>query len=123
MRRASIWILLGGLAVLMGFSVYLAATRIYQVDECNELIVARILATGQASTHPGVIGLLQFPLSWAIHGATRSAEFFVPARLVMVAIFWLNLVLIALATGERLLSRRGWSPYSGLPPRFPFWDD
>jgi len=72
MRRASIWILLGGLAALLGFSVYLAATRIYQVDECNEVIAARILATGQASTHPGVIGLLQFPLSWAIHGATRD---------------------------------------------------
>ena len=42
MRRAAIWILLGGLAALMGLSVYLAITRIYQVDECIELIVARI---------------------------------------------------------------------------------
>jgi hypothetical protein len=122
MKRASIWILFGGLAALMGFSVYLAATRIYQVDECNELIVARILATGQASTHPGVIGLLQFPLSWAIHGATRSTEFFVPARLVMVAIFWLNLVLIALATGERLLSRRGLIALFGAATLAPLWD-
>ena len=48
MRRVSIWILLGSLAALIGVSVHLAITRIYQVDECTELIVARILAMGQA---------------------------------------------------------------------------
>ena len=107
MKRASIWILLGSLAALMGFSIHLAATRIYQVDECNELTVARILATGEAKSFRGNIGLLQFPLSWAAHGASQSGDLFVSARMVMVAIFWLNLVLIAIATGERLLSRRG----------------
>lgn len=53
MRRASIWVLLASLAVLLGLSVHLAITRIYQVDECNELIVARILGTGQAKTYWG----------------------------------------------------------------------
>ena len=122
MKRASNWILLGGLAALMGFSVYLAATRIYQVDECNELIVARILATGQAKTYAGSIGLLQFPLAWAVHGATRSVDFFVSGRWVMVAIFWLNLVLIAIATGERLLSRRGLVALLGAATLAPLWD-
>jgi len=122
MKRASIWILLGSLAALMGFSVHLAATRIYQVDECAELTVARILATGQAKTYLGDTGLLQFPLSWAIHGASRSVDFYVSARLVMVAIFWLNLVLIAIATGERLLSRRGLVALLGAATLAPLWD-
>jgi hypothetical protein len=120
--RASVWILLGGLAALMGFSVYLAATRIYQVDECAELIVAKIVATGQAKTYLGSIGLLQFPLSWAVHGATRSADYYLPARLVMVAIFWLNLVLIAIATGERLISRLGLAALFGAATLAPLWD-
>ena len=107
MKRASIWILLGGLAALMGFSVYLAATRVYQVDECMEIIVARVLASGERKTFQGSIGLLQFPLACAVRGATRAVDFYVAGRLVMVGIFWLNLALIALATGERLLSRRG----------------
>ncbi len=76
MRRASIWILLGSLAVLMGLSVHLAITRIYQVDECEEHSIARILATGQAKTYSGSMGLLHFSLAWAVHGATRSADFF-----------------------------------------------
>ena len=122
MRRASIWILLGSLAVLTGLSVHLAVTRIYQVDECTELIVARILATGQAKTYSGSIGLLQFPLSWAVHGAARSVDFYVPARLVMVAFFWLNLVLIAVATGERLLSCRGLVALLGAATLAPLWD-
>ena len=122
MRRASIWILLSSLAVLIGLSVHLAITRIYQVDECTELIVARILATGQAKTYSGSIGLLQFPLWWAVHGAVRSADFYVPARLVMVAFFWLNLVLIAVATGERLLSHRGLVALLGAATLAPLWD-
>jgi hypothetical protein len=122
MNRASLWILLGSLAVLMGLSVHLAITRIYQVDECSELTVARILATGQAKTYSGSIGLLQFPLSWAVQGATRSADFYLSARLVMVGIFWLNLLLIAIATGERFLSRRGLAALLGAATLAPLWD-
>ena len=122
MRRASIWVLLASLAVLLGLSVHLAITRIYQVDECNELIVARILGTGQAKTYSGSIGLLQFPVSLAVRGATRSPDFYVSARLIMVAFFWLNLILIAIATGERLSSRRGLVALLGAATLAPLWD-
>jgi hypothetical protein len=122
MKRASTWLLLGSLAALMGFSIYLAAARIYQVDECDELICARVVAMGQANTYAGTIGLLAFPLAWAVHGAARSVDFFTAGRLVMVAIFWLNLVLIAIATGERLLSRRGLLALLGAATLAPLWD-
>jgi hypothetical protein len=122
MRRASIWVLLGSLALLLGLSIHLALTRIYQVDECTELIVAKIVASGQANTYVAPIGLLQFPLSWAAHGAIRSVDYFVSGRLVMVGIFWLNLVLMVLATGERLLSRRGLIALLGAATLAPLWD-
>src|ERR1039458_1135320 len=82
MKRASTWMLLGGLAGLMGFSLYLAIARIYQVDECDELICARVVAMGHANTYAGTIGLLAFPLAWAVHGAARSVDFFTAGRLV-----------------------------------------
>jgi hypothetical protein len=40
----------------------------------------------------------------------------------MLEIFWLNLVLIALATGERLLSRRGLIALVGAATLAPLWD-
>jgi hypothetical protein len=40
----------------------------------------------------------------------------------MVAIFWLNLVLIAIATGERLFSRRGLVALLGAATLAPLWD-
>jgi hypothetical protein len=122
MKRASLGILLGSLVVLLGLSVHLAITRIYQVDECEEHSIARILATGQAKTYSGSMGLLHFSLAWAIRGATRAADSFMRARLVMVTIFWLNLVLIALATGERLLSRQGLVALLAAATLAPLWD-
>ena len=122
MNRALTWILLGSLAALVCLSIHLAATRCYQVDECMELAVAKILASGQAKTYPGNINLLAFPLAWAVRGASRSIDFFVSARFVMVAIFWLNLILIALATGERLFSRRGLVALAGAATLAPLWD-
>ncbi len=40
----------------------------------------------------------------------------------MVTIFWLNLALIALATGERLLSRRGLVALLAAATLAPLWD-
>ena len=116
------WILVGGLGALVVLSCYLAVTRMYQVDECIELMVARILATGQAKTFAGSIGLLQLPVALAVQGAVRSIDYYVAARLVMVAIFWINLVLMAIAAGERFLSRRWLVALLGAATLAPLWD-
>jgi hypothetical protein len=122
MKRASTWMLAGGLAVLVCLSVYLAHNRIYQVDECNELIVAKIVADGQAKAYEGSIGLLQFPLAWSARRAVQSADYFVSGRRVMVGLFWLNLLLVALGTGEKLLSNRGLVALLGAASLAPLWD-
>jgi len=96
-------ILLGSVAFLIWFSLQLGAMRIYQAEECSNISVARLLATGETS--PGV-DLFHVLLSWVLPDSTRSADLYASARLVMLVIFWANWILIALATGKRLFSHR-----------------
>ncbi len=106
-RRAFVVVLLAALAGLVWYSFHLAANRIYQVDECMEISIARAIAEGGVKNYSGLIPLLQFPLSLVIRGIEKSADIFVSARFFMAEIFWLNLILLAAATGEKLTSFRG----------------
>jgi hypothetical protein len=122
MNRVLILALIGGLSALVWFSLRLAANRIFQVDECQNVYVARILATGRTKTAYANLSLVQFPLAWVAHGGTRSMDLFTAARFLMLGIFWLNLVLIALATGEKLFSRRGLIALVAAATLAPLWD-
>ena len=123
MNRAVTLMLLLSLAGLIWFSHRLAGVRIYHADECQNVSMARIIVTGQTKAFYAEAGLFQTGLlAWLARGATQSADIFVPARFVMLEIFWLNVVLIALATGERLLSRRGLIALVGAATLAPLWD-
>src|ERR1035437_1850207 len=123
MNRALILILLASLAGMIWFSHRMAGVRIYHADECQNVSMARIIATGQTKAFYTEAGLFQTGvLAWLARGATRSVDIFVAARFVMLEIFWLNVVLIALATGERLLSRRGLIALVGAATLAPLWD-
>jgi hypothetical protein len=115
----SLSLLLAGIAMLGWFSFYLAASRIYQVDECLNVFVARMIAAGQSA--PGM-DLFQLLLSWFIPVGARAADIFASARLFTWLIFWLNFILIALATGERILSRRWLIALVGAATLAPLWD-
>jgi hypothetical protein len=97
--------------------------RIFQVDECTEVYVAKVLTLGPERI-AGLqdIGLFQIFLSWVVAGGHRAMELFVSARFVMLEIFWLNIVLIAVATGEKLLSFRGLVALLGAATLAPMWD-
>lgn len=110
------------LAVLVWLSLYLGAHRIFQVDECTEVYTARLLATGRAQLHPGGIALLQFPLSWLAKNASHSAAILTSARFFMVVVFWCNIVLLALGTGESLKTGRGLVALLGAATLAPLWD-
>ena len=100
MNRALILILLVSLAGLIWFSHRLGGVRIYHADECQNVTMARIIATGQTKAFYAEAWLFQtWVLAWLARGATRSVDILVAARFVMLEIFWLNVVLIALATG------------------------
>lgn len=108
-------------AALGCFSLWLAAMRIYQVDECMEVYVARILATGNIAV-AGHVTLFQVILSFFLHGPARSADLIATARLLMVLLFWTNWILMALATGEKLFSPRWFFALIGAATLAPLWD-
>jgi hypothetical protein len=100
----------------------LAQLRIFQVDECEYIYAAKILAQHQAANSYTILSLLEVPLIWLARNAGRSIDLFVSARFVMLEIFWLNVVLIAIATGERLVSRRGLIAICAAATLAPLWD-
>lgn len=122
MNRALIMALIGGLGALVWFTIRLAGVRIYQVDECQNLYIARVLSTGQTQAAFADVSPFLAALSWLTCDATRAVDIFVRARFVMLEAFWLNLVLIALATGARLISSRGLLALAGAATLAPLWD-
>jgi hypothetical protein len=114
--------LVAGLLFLVWFSQRLAGSRIYQVDECQNIYVARLLTTGHAATSFVAITLFIMPLMWLTHHATSSVDLFISARFFSLELFWLNILLMALATGEKLFSRRGLIALAGAATLAPLWD-
>jgi len=107
-HRLLVGLLLSLLAVLVWYSVHLAQSRIYQVDECQNVYMARVLATGQESEFFTYRSLfLMGPLSWMARNATQSAALYASARLLFLVIFWVNLVLLATIASGKLISTRG----------------
>jgi hypothetical protein len=120
--RARIWPLTAALAVLLGFSAYLAATRIYQVDEFQNVTMARVLAQRREAQFFTDAGAFTAALSGLDRGAARSRDLLANARLMMLALFWLNLVLLGACTGEALASRRGLIALLAAATLAPLWD-
>lgn len=112
-------VLLAGVGVLGWLSFSLAGFRIYQVDECLNVFAARMIATHQPT---GGMDLFQLLLSWLMPAGARAVELFASARLMAWLIFWLNFILIALATGERIFSVRWLIALAGAATLAPVWD-
>jgi hypothetical protein len=114
------WI--AGLGLLMTCSAWLAVNRIFQVDEFQNIFVARLLVTGQGQDSFTAVSLFLAPLAVLARGATESVSYLTAARLVAWALFWLNLFLMATACGEKLWSRRGMAAVIGAATLAPLWD-
>jgi len=119
LKGISCGLLIAGIVVLGWFSFYLAAMRIYQVDECINVFAARMITLGKSA--PGM-DLFQLILSRMMFSLNRSADLFAVARVISVIIFWLNWILLALATGERIFSRRWLVALAGAATLAPLWD-
>lgn len=122
-RSRQIQWMAGGLALLSVFASYLAMHRIYQVDEAQNLFMARILAThqDQAFFANALLWMLG-PLSWLSRSATASASLFESARLGFLGVFFLNTFLMALNSGVRLRSAKGLAVLLGAATLAPMWD-
>jgi hypothetical protein len=66
--------------------------------------------------------LFQLILSRVMSPLSRSADLFAGAREVSLMIFWLNWILLALATGEKILSRRWLVALACAATLAPLWD-
>lgn len=100
-------IALGSLvAVLFLFSLYLSLNRIFQVDEAQNVFMAKVTGSGQFLRYytNGSIFLLG-PLSWITRTCTSSFSMFESIRGCFFVVYWVNLSLIAVATGMRIRSR------------------
>lgn len=112
-------LLLAGLAILLRFSLYLAASRMYEISECRNVFAAKSFEMGHFAAGANVFQIL---LSWLLPNADHSVDLFASARLLMVVIFWSNWILIAMATGERLTSVGWLLAVVGAATLAPFWD-
>lgn len=125
MRSSQAWTVLLGAALLLlaGFSTYLSITRIYQVDECQTVFMARVSATGQSGEFFTTSSLFLFgPLSWLTQSPLSSASLFTGARLLFWVVFWTNLLLIAGIASGKLFSFRGVVALLGAATLAPLWD-
>ena len=123
MRRIAICLLLATVfASTAWLSMRLAGVRIYQADECRNICSAQILTTGQLKNVSSNVSPFLAMLCWLTRNSTEAVDFFVRGRFLMLEIFWLNLVLIALATGENLISGRGLIALLGACTLAPLWD-
>lgn len=105
-RSKQFWWVLTLLALFGLFSAYLALNRIYQVDEAQNVFMARVTALGRQHHYytNGSIFLLG-PLSWIAGRAGTSEGMFLAARMLFLGVFWLNLALIPALAGFRIRSK------------------
>jgi hypothetical protein len=111
------------LVALGGLALYLAVCRIYQVDEAQNLFMARVVATGQTGAYfSNALLWMLGPLSWLARWAPDSASLFLGGRLVFLGIFFVNIFLLALNTGVCLRSEAGLVALLGAATLAPIWD-
>ena len=114
---------IGVLLILAAYSVYLALHRIYQVDEFQNLYMARVQAMGQYKEFFTNSSLFLFgPLSWLATSHLSAVRMITGARLVFLAVFWINLLLIARIAGGALISTRSLAALLGAATLTPLWD-
>lgn len=120
LQSAAFWL---PLALLAALALWLAVTRIYQVDEAQNLYMAKVIAMGQTGTYfSNALLWMLGPLSWLIRSIGDSASLFLAVRLLFLGIFCLNIWLLALATGVSPRSAEGRFALLGAATLAPLWD-
>ncbi|HET6329963.1 MAG TPA: hypothetical protein VFF76_04170 [Holophagaceae bacterium] len=97
--------------------------RIYQVDECQNVYVARILASGWSGHFYSSSELLHLlPLTWLAGRFQDSGSLYTASRLVMILVFWLNTLLTATACGIPWKDKKFIWVLLGAATLAPLWD-
>jgi hypothetical protein len=108
---------------LIGLSVHLALHRIIQVDEAQNLFMIRVLATHQSDLYfTNALLWMLGPMSWLVGTLTESVKIFDWARLLFLGVFLLNIFLLALNVGRKMMSYPGLLALFGAATLAPLWD-
>lgn len=121
--RAMRMLAIGTIAILFLYSLHLAINRIIQVDEAQNLYMARIIGSGQTDVYfvnPALF--LLGPLAWIAESATSAKEVFLSGRLLFAGVFWLNIILMVKCTGSSLRTREGLLATLAAATLAPLWD-
>ena len=93
---------MAAVGLVFAYSLHLACNRIYQVDEAQNVFMGRILGMGAWDRHyTHAAAWLLGPLAWIARAARRSEDLFTSYRLVFLAVYWTNVVLLVRAAGAR----------------------
>ncbi len=108
---------------LAAFSLYLALHRIYQVDEVQNVYMARTIATHRWKDFSTSAPLfLLGPLAWIARNGTTTAGILEANRLVFLGVFWLNIALLAIGAGARRADLKGMTLVLLAATFAPIWD-
>ena len=113
--------LLGLIGSLVVLSFWLAATRIYQVDEAQNAYMGWLMGKGLSKQFYVSAPLFMAPFAWLSRFAGNAETVFLQARLGFCLLFWVNLILIVKAAGLKLRSRAGLWAVAGLALLPPLW--
>jgi hypothetical protein len=121
--RASLWTIIGLLAILGTASLWLGVNRIFQVDEVQYAAIARFVASGRLVPYVQSIPLILVgPITWLAGRATNSMDVLVYLRLPFVALMWVNALLLVKGLGLRIRSREGLVALLLAATLAPMWD-
>lgn len=95
------------LAGLLILSCYLAANRIYQVDEAQNAYMAWLIGAREIHRHFVSAPAFLLPFAWLSRWADSPGTIFNQLRFGFCALFWINLLLMVRAAGFRIRSRQG----------------
>jgi len=116
-------LLVGVLACLVMASLHLAISRMLQVDEAQQVFQAGILARNQSSLYYTHAPLLHLgPMAWIARHAGGAESVFLWNRILFLAVFWINILLLArLCAGSwRSSAFLGWLVAAATLA--PLWD-
>ena len=108
-------------AILLLLSVYIAATRVYQVDEAENVYSSWLLASGKFGNYDLYAPIYLFGLQFLTRLSGSAEGMFLSARLVWVAVFWAILILIALCVSADWKGKRFWRALTIAGFSAPLW--
>jgi hypothetical protein len=121
--RALRWLAAGIISALFLLSFHLAAHRIIQVDEAQNMFMARVIQSGQTDLYfvnPALF--LLGPLGWIAGAATSTQDAFFGGRMLFLGVFWLNIFLLIKCTGVSLRTQDGLLVAVAAATLAPVWD-